>query len=256
MWRALVWDVDGTLAETERDGHLVAFNQAFAATGLPWRWDDEHYGHLLGVTGGRERLLFDMASRADAPHTGAGRDALARMLHRLKNERYAELVNQGRIKLRPGVQALMDDCTHAGLPMAIATTTSRVNVHALLNAALGAEWQQRFVAIVCAEDAPRKKPDPQAYMLALAALGQQAGETLAIEDAPAGVIAARAAGLPVIVTRSRYFAHADVSQAQAVGPGLHTRQGWSPTPPDADQQSRIDLPTLQAWSPALRVAAS
>ena len=252
MWRALIWDVDGTLAETERDGHLVAFNQAFAAMGLPWRWDDECYGQLLEVTGGRERLMFDMAGRADAPRNAAESEKLAAELHRLKNAHYAELVARGAITLRPGVQELLDDCTRAGLPMAIATTTSRVNLQALMVATLGAKWQERFAATLCAEDAPRKKPDPQVYQRVLAALGVAAGEALAIEDAPAGVSAARAAGLAVIVTRSHCFANADLCAAQAVGPGLHRTAGWSPAPPHAAENGRIGLATLQAWAPALR----
>ena len=256
MWRALIWDVDGTLAETERDGHLVAFNQAFAAMGLPWRWDDECYARLLEVTGGRERLLFDMASRADTPSSAAEREALAAELHRLKNARYADVVAQGAISLRPGVRELLDDCAQAGLPMAVATTTSRVNLQALMVATLGVHWQHRFAATLCAEDAPRKKPDPQIYQRALAALGMDAGDALAIEDAPAGVIAARAAGVPVIVTRSHYFAAAEVRAAQAVGPGLHCAAGWSPAPPPlpphAAENGRISLATLQAWAPALR----
>ena len=252
MWRALIWDADGTLAETERDGHLVAFNQAFAAMGLPWRWDDKRYGQLLEVTGGRERLLFDMSSRADAPGGAAEREALAAELHRLKNARYADLVAHGAINLRPGVRELLDDCTSVGLPMAIATTTSRVNLQALMSATLGARWQHRFAATLCAEDAPRKKPDPQVYQRTLAELGMAAGEALAIEDAPAGVSAASAAGLSVIATRSHYFANADLCGAQAVGPGLHRTAGWSPAPPQAAENGRISLTTLQAWAPALR----
>ncbi len=206
--RALIWDVDGTIAETERDGHRVAFNAAFEMLGLPWRWDIAHYGELLRVTGGRERLLHDMATRADAPRGAAEREALARELHRRKNAAYAELVAQGAIRARPGVLRLMAEARGAGLVQAIATTTSRSNVDALFARLLGADWQGGLAAVVCAEDAPLKKPDPQAYRLALQRLGVAAAEAFALEDSPAGLQAARAAGIACGIVRSIYFADA------------------------------------------------
>jgi HAD superfamily hydrolase (TIGR01509 family) len=208
MRRALIWDVDGTVAETERDGHRVAFNLAFEASGIAWRWDVPTYGALLHVTGGRERLLYCMEGRADAPPTAEAREALARQLHRRKNEIYAQLVATGRIDARPGVRRLMDECARNGVALAIATTTSRSNVEALFSSLFGAHWQQRFAAVVCAEDASAKKPDPQAYQLALQRLGVPPGEAFALEDSPNGLRAARAAGIACGITRSAYFADA------------------------------------------------
>lgn len=253
--RALVWDVDGTLAETERDGHRVAFNAAFEALGVPWRWDEAHYGDLLHVAGGRERLLHDMASQPAAPSSAAAREALALQLHRLKNTLYARIVAEGRIALRPGVAELMADCHADGVPMAIATTTSRSNVEALLGAHLGPRWETGFAAVVCAEDAPRKKPDPQAYLEVLRRLGRAPTEVLAIEDSSPGVSACRAAGVAVVVTRSVYFAQADTTGALAVGPGLDSSAGWcvgpagvppAPIDPAASPQ-RVDLACLGRW---------
>ena len=126
--RALLWDVDGTLAETERDGHRIAFNLAFERLGLGWRWDEARYVELLAVTGGRERLLHDMAGRSDAPALAGERLALAAELHRLKNGFYAERVRAGAVALRPGVVGLMAQCADQGVRMAIATTTSRANI--------------------------------------------------------------------------------------------------------------------------------
>ena len=209
MLKALLWDVDGTLAETEPDGHLVAFNQAFDALGLPWRWNEAHYAELLAITGGRERLLHDLRNQPWAPVDADERRALAERVHALKNARYARIVAEGLIPLRPGVRESFDDCAQAGVAMAIVTTTSRANLQALLAAHLGRDWPTRFAAVVCGEDVARKKPDPQAYELALGAVGRAARDTLAIEAAPAGVAAARAAGIPVVVTRSRYFAAAE-----------------------------------------------
>jgi HAD superfamily hydrolase (TIGR01509 family) len=237
--RALLWDVDGTLAETERDGHRVAFNRAFEAVGLPWRWDELQYGQLLRVTGGRERLLHDMATRPDAP---ADRDALARELHRLKTGFYAEIVATGAIPLRPGVRELLTECSASGLRLAITTTTSRANVLALL----AVSGLRGFEALLCAEEAPRKKPDPQVFARALGQLALPASETLAVEDSPAGLAACQAAGVPVVHTRSEYFpAEATGGPGLlASGPGLHTTANWQPP---ALPGSRIDLQCLEHW---------
>jgi HAD superfamily hydrolase (TIGR01509 family) len=221
MLRAVLWDVDGTLAETERDGHRVAFNLAFDEMGLPWRWDEAHYGRLLAVTGGVERLLHDMANRPDAP---ADHEALARELHRRKTRHYADIVRSGAISLRPGVRELFNGCAAAGLRQAIITTTSRQNVEELL-AASGLDG---FEFMLCADSAPRKKPDPQVVLLALRQLGLPAHEVIAIEDSPAGVAACAAAGVPVVLARSAYFSGAAAAGALAAGPGLHTSEGWAP----------------------------
>jgi HAD superfamily hydrolase (TIGR01509 family) len=203
--RALLWDVDGTIAETERDGHRVAFNLAFEASGCPWHWDVDTYGRLLSIAGGRERLLAFMAGRADAPAGAAAREALARGLHARKNLFYAARVERGHIGARPGVLRLMDECRDAGIAQAIVTTTSRSNVEALLPALLGAHWRERFAAVLCAEDAPAKKPDPQVYWRALERLGLAPAQAFAIEDSPNGLAAARAAGVACGITRGAYF---------------------------------------------------
>lgn len=205
MLEALLWDVDGTLAETERDGHRVAFNLAFAEAGLPWGWCERRYGELLQVTGGRERLLADMATRADAPATLAAREALARRLHALKNAAYARLVAEDRLRARPGVVGLIRAARAAGLRQAIVTTTSRANVQALLPRLLGPDWADCFDALLCGEDVAAKKPDPEVYTLALRRLGLAPEQALALEDSPAGLRAAQAAGVAVLLRPSAYF---------------------------------------------------
>ena len=222
MLRALIWDVDGTVAETEADGHRIAFNQAFEACGLDWHWDLPTYGQLLEVTGGRERLLAYMDRRDDAPASPAGRAALARAVHLRKNAFYADLVARGGIPARPGVRRLMDECQRQEVRLAIATTTSTSNVEALFSSLFGPTWRDRFAAIVCAEDAPRKKPDPQAYLLALRRLGVTPQEAFAIEDSSNGLRAARAAGLRCGITCSRYFADAGFEGAAWLRPDLET----------------------------------
>ncbi|MBL8289113.1 MAG: HAD-IA family hydrolase [Rubrivivax sp.] len=248
MLRALLWDVDGTLAESERDGHRVAFNQAFEAMQLPWRWSAAHYGTLLRVTGGRERLLADMAGRADAPALAVEREALARELHRRKNAAYAELVRAGAVPLRPGVRELIEEAAAAGLAQAVVTTTSRANVQALLKRHFGGSPCGPFDLVLCGEDVAAKKPDPEVYLRALAALRLRPPEALAIEDSPGGVAAARAAQVPVVVVRSEYFAADTVEDAVAIGPGLHTRQGWSPPPHGrCAADGRVTLADLRRW---------
>jgi HAD superfamily hydrolase (TIGR01509 family) len=255
MLSALLWDVDGTLAETERDGHRVAFNQAFAERGLPWHWDINRYGRLLRITGGRERLLAAMMEEADAPVLAGEREALAQALHLVKNRCYAQCVDAGAIPLRPAVAALIDEACARGMRQAIVTTTSRANVEALLGRNLGPDWESRFAAVVCGEDVGRKKPDPEAYHHALAALRLPAIETLAIEDSWNGAHAARVAGVPVLVTRSVYFAADPIDAAVAIGPGLHTRAGWLP-PPTARSSERITLDDLLDWHARMEIVSA
>jgi HAD superfamily hydrolase (TIGR01509 family) len=244
--KALLWDVDGTLAESERDGHRVAFNRAFEDAGLPWRWDAGHYGALLRVTGGRERLLHDMAARPDAPALADERLRLAGDLHQRKNAHYADIVAAGAIALREGVAELIDEAAQAGIVQGITTTTSRANLLALLQRHLGAQWSQVFAVQVCGEDVAAKKPDPEVYQRALSALGVPSVEVVAIEDSPGGVAAARAAQVPVIVTRSAYFANDTVENVIAIGPGLHTRSSWRPLPSTATE-GRVRLDDVRDW---------
>jgi HAD superfamily hydrolase (TIGR01509 family) len=245
MLQAILWDVDGTLAETERDGHLVAFNAAFEELDIPWRWSEQRYGELLRVAGGFERLLSDMESQPSAPIAVDERRVLAQRIHVRKNLRYVELVANGVLPLRPGVRELFDECATAGLRMAIVTTTSRSNVHALLAAQVGVDWESRFAAVVCAEDAPAKKPDPQAYRLVLERLQLQAERTVAVEDSAMGLAAATAAGIPVVITRSRYFPDDPVPGAMAVGPSLGLRAGW--TPGMDGKPGRVGLADIRHW---------
>jgi HAD superfamily hydrolase (TIGR01509 family) len=246
--KAVLWDVDGTLAETERDGHLVAMNAAFAELDIPWRWDELRYGELLRVAGGFERLLFDMESQPLAPASMDERRVLAQRIHVLKNQRYKERVESGTLPLRPGVRELFDECEASGIRMAVVTTTSHGNVAALLGAHLGPQWRDRFAAVVCAEDAPVKKPDPQAYRLVLERLQLRAERVVAIEDSAMGLAAATAAGIPVVITRSRYFPDDPVPGALAAGPSLGTRAGWLPSLDG--KPGRVGLADIRHWHAA------
>lgn len=197
-YAALIFDVDGTLAETE-EVHRLAFNEAFAHAGLPWHWDAPLYLSLLHMAGGKERIRL-FASRGTVPLT----DAAIADLHRDKTERYAALVAAGGCALRPGIEALLDIAAARGQRLAIATTTSRANVEALLAATLGPGGMARFEAIVAGDEVAAKKPAPDVYVEALARLGLPAAACLAIEDSRIGLAAATGAGLATLVTRSRY----------------------------------------------------
>jgi HAD superfamily hydrolase (TIGR01509 family) len=250
MIDSILWDVDGTLAETERDGHLKAFNQAFEALSLPWRWSEQRYGELLAIAGGRERLLHDLEHQSRAPESPRQRRALADRVHRLKNELYARIVADGELPLREGVRELLNDCESARVRLGIVTTTSRSNVEALLKTHLGEDWESKFAVTVCSREAPRKKPHPQAYLVALDALQLRPHQAVALEDSQAGVAAAQAAGVPVIVTRSHYFMAAESPGALAVGPSLGRIDGWHPA---ADARTtRIDLRQIVRWHAAAR----
>jgi HAD superfamily hydrolase (TIGR01509 family) len=246
MIRALLWDVDGTLAETERHGHLSAFNLAFAEAGVPWRWSAERYGELLRVAGGRERLMFDMQGQDAAPRSAAARTALAAELHRLKSRHYETIVATGALPLRAGVRELLEDCRRAAVSLGVVTTTSRGNVAALLGRHLGSRWREQFAALVCAEDAPCKKPDPQAYQVALAQLALKGEEAVAVEDSPAGVAAAGGAGVAVVVTRSHYFPDTPAGAGVlACGASLAEPHGWSPAPTSG--AVRVSLEEIERW---------
>jgi beta-phosphoglucomutase-like phosphatase (HAD superfamily) len=152
------------------------------------------------------------------------------------------------IPLRPGVLALMRECRECDLAMGLTTTTSRANVDALLTVHLGARWRDWFAVVVCGEDVERKKPDPEVYVRAVAAQGLNPQQALAIEDSPDGAASASAAGVPVVVARSAYFANAHIDGALAVGPGLHERQGWQPTlSVQSDSRAMVALADLEAW---------
>ena len=186
MLRALVWDVDGTLAETEHDGHRIAFNQAFADEGLAWHWDEDLYRALLATTGGKERML-GWWQRVD-PAAAAAPEAAARIvrLHARKTAIYVDLVARGAVQLRPGVARLLHATREAGITLAIATTTSPDNVQALLQATLGADSPGWFACIGAGDVVPAKKPAPDIHLWVLQRLGLVAEDCLALEDsAPA-----------------------------------------------------------------------
>ncbi|HUW99282.1 MAG TPA: HAD-IA family hydrolase [Acidiferrobacter sp.] len=203
MLEALIFDVDGTLADTERNGHRVAFNQAFAAAGLAIVWDEMLYGQLLSVGGGRERLTYFFTDIRPDLRPAGDLDALVRALHARKTEIYGHLLTTGGVPLRPGVRRLLREARDQGLILAIATTTTADNLLPIWEA-LGPGAQTWFSAIGAGDCVPNKKPAPDVYEYVLAELGLTPSQCLAFEDSENGCRAARAAGLPTVVTVTDY----------------------------------------------------
>jgi HAD superfamily hydrolase (TIGR01509 family) len=202
--KALIFDVDGTLADTERDGHRIAFNRAFAEVGLDWQWSVERYGQLLEVAGGKERLRKYV--QEDHPNFVPPTDikTWSAGIHQLKNRHYKALVQEGLIPLRTGVKRLIQEARKSGVRLAIATTSAPENVIALLETMLGSESPAWFDVIAAGDVVPTKKPAPDIYQYVLAQMNLKPEQCLVFEDSHQGLSASLQAGLKTVVTRSSY----------------------------------------------------
>ena len=198
MLEALIFDVDGTLAETE-ELHRRAFNTAFADAGLSWCWSRDDYRALLKTTGGKERITRFAAEQELDPAQVPVAD-----LHRAKTAAYVALMAQGEIALRPGIAALIDEARDAGVALAIATTTTPANVEALCRAVFGRAAGEVFAVIAAGDEVAAKKPAPDVYLLALQRLGVAADRAVALEDSLNGLRSAQAAGLACVVSPGLY----------------------------------------------------
>lgn len=212
---ALLFDIDGTLAETE-DVHCEAFNEAFASAGLDWHWSRELYGQLLAVTGGRERIRYYLESRDIKRPEVADLDAYIADLHADKTQIYTDKVRTGQVPLRPGVRRLIDEARAAGMRLAITTTTTPDNVSALLQASLDPASESWFEIIAAGGVVPAKKPAPDIYFYALERMGLEGNQCLALEDSRNGLLSALAASVPTIITTSHYTVNQDFSGASLV----------------------------------------
>nr|WP_272874554.1 HAD-IA family hydrolase [Paracoccus shandongensis] len=210
----MIWDVDGTLSETE-ETHREAFNRSFAAAGLDWTWDRQTYRRLLQVTGGKERMARFAADN------GTAMDAeVIQETHEDKTKSYGKMLETGSASLRPGVRNVIGATRQHGIRQAIATTTSPPNIDALILATMGCPADQIFDVIAAGDEVAAKKPAPDVYLLALERLGLPAADCIAIEDSVPGLTAARAAGLRVMVTPSLYTDGDDFGTADWVLPDL------------------------------------
>ena len=214
--KALIFDVDGTLADTEKDGHRVAFNQAFQSAGLDWNWSIQQYGELLETTGGKERILHYVQTCHPQLYSHASLTNLIEKIHQLKSHYYGEVLKSGVVSLRPGIRRLFIEAKSAGIQLAIATTSSHANTLSLLENLIGIESPSWFTVIGSGDRVTLKKPAPDVYRYVLEKLGLPATACLAIEDSHHGLKSSLAAGLPTVITVSTYTQLQDFNGALVV----------------------------------------
>jgi HAD superfamily hydrolase (TIGR01509 family) len=216
---ALIFDCDGVLADTERDGHRPAFNATFAEVGVPVNWSEDEYAVKLKIGGGKERmasLLTDEFVRANGlPTDAAGQKELLADWHRRKTARYREMVLDGQLPARPGVRRIVEEALGAGWALAVASTSAEESVRAVLEHAVG-EANAAHFAVFAGDIAPAKKPDPSIYNIALEHLSLTPRDAIVIEDSRNGLLAAVGAELRCVVTVSSYTVEEDMSEAVLV----------------------------------------
>ena len=233
MVNALVFDCDGVLADTERYGHLPAFNQVFREFGLPVEWSVEEYGRRLKIGGGKERMASlltpEFVTAAGLPTDPEGQAAEIARWHKRKTAIYTEMVAEGRLPPRPGIHRIITDAQDAGWKLGVASTSAEASVHAILEYAVGAERAARFDVFLAGDCVPKKKPAPDIYLLALENLAVDPAAVLVVEDSRNGLEAAIAAGLRCLVTVNGYTEKEDFSEATLVVSSLGDPDGEQTT---------------------------
>jgi HAD superfamily hydrolase (TIGR01509 family) len=215
--KALIFDCDGVLVDTERDGHRVAFNRAFAAAGIDAEWDVDLYGELLKIAGGKERMTHYF-NRHGWPH-GQTAERLIPELHKRKTAIFTELIAKGSLPLRPGVARVIDEAHAAGVRLGVCTTSDPKAIDGVLDL-FGAERKKWFEIVLAGDVVKKKKPDPEIYNLAKQRLQLDAKDCVVIEDSRNGLLASLGAGMPTLITTSTYTKDEDFTGAAKVVPEL------------------------------------
>ena len=214
--RALIFDCDGVLVDTERDGHRVAFNRAFARMGYKTEWDVGLYGDLLKVSGGKERMKYYF-NQTGWPESVSDKDALIVDLHKLKTDIFMQIIESGELALRPGVARLVDEAIEDGsIVLAICSTSNERSVNLIAEKLLGPARKAKFRAILAGDVVSRKKPDPEIYNLASERLNLEPDDCVVVEDNRNGLLAAKAAAMRCIITTNGYTEKEDFSEADLV----------------------------------------
>lgn len=215
LLKALIFDCDGVLVDTERDGHRVSFNRAFAKKKLNIEWDIPLYGELLKIAGGKERMRHYF-NTTQWPVGVTDKEAYIRELHKLKTDCYMQVIDSGQLPLRPGVARLVDEAIAANIALAVCSTSNERAVNLVAERMLGPERKSRFAAILAGDIVSKKKPDPEIYNLALGKLDLQPQECVVIEDSRNGLLAAKSAGMTCVITTNGYTKNEDFSEADLV----------------------------------------
>ena len=212
---ALIFDCDGVLVDTERDGHRVAFNKAFSEVGIDVEWDVNTYGELLKVAGGKERMKF-FFDHHGWPGDVKDQDYFIRDLHQLKTRMFINIIESGELPLRPGITRIIDAAIEKGIKLAVCSTSNERAVNLIVDKLLGSERKGHFSAILAGDVVSRKKPDPEIYNLVIRVMTLDPRECVVIEDSRNGFMAARSAGLPCLITTNGYTEKEDFAGADLV----------------------------------------
>ena len=217
--QALIFDCDGVLVDTERDGHRVAFNRAFEALDIDADWSVELYGELLLIGGGKERMRHYFDTYGWPQGRPESKDELIALLHKTKTDFFTDIIASGQLPLRPGISRIVDEAIAAGVRLGVCTTSAPKAIDGVLDL-FGAERKARFEFVHAGDVVSKKKPDPEIYELAKQSLGLPVHECIVIEDSRNGLMAATGAGLPCLITTSAYTTDEDFTGAAAVVPEL------------------------------------
>ncbi len=229
MVTALIFDCDGVLADTERDGHRLAFNETFREFGLPIEWSEEAYAAKLRIAGGKERMASeltpDFVRANDLPEDADGQAAELAKWHQRKTRIYTDMVEAGQLPTRPGIRRIITAAQDAGWKLGVASTSAAPSVAAILEQAIGPDRAARFDVVLAGDIVAKKKPAPDIYLLALERLGVSAARTLVVEDSRNGLLAAHGAGLRCVMTVNGYTEEEDVTEAILVVTSLGDPDG-------------------------------